>query len=147
MTHVMHEHIFLNIIPNVSKQKASLLFEPARFVWVKSVIYVSNICCGNLLVIHDQTQKRVYIILPPWLRFLSTFLWKMMQRLPILSGNSCLEKDKYWDYRMLLWSFKTSCFVFNVLPKSRPVSPAGLHSGCIKINPVVLSGWLWGVFL
>lgn len=46
---------------------------------------------------------------------------------------------------MLLWSFKTSCVVFNVVPKSRPVSP-GLHIGCIKINPVVISDWLWGVF-
>lgn len=47
---------------------------------------------------------------------------------------------------MLSWSFKTSCPVFNVVPKSRPVSPEGLHSGRIKINPVVISGWLWGVF-
>lgn len=57
------------------------------------------------------------------------------------------RKEINWDYRMLLWSFKTACAVFNVVPKSRPLSPVGLHSGCIKINPVVISGWLWKVFL
>lgn len=57
------------------------------------------------------------------------------------------KKDKYWDYRILLWSFKTPSAVFNVVPKRCPVNPAGLHSGCIKINPVVISGWVWGVFL